>query len=716
MRHVGKITYYNSEKKYAYIDENGTTYALSTKTCQLLADPDSLLKKGNTIFFSVNPNKTSAKYPYVQNITRVVPRHSPRVERTAGEKRLLEIFRSSNWLSDWTILEQPHINGLKPDFILIHPRKGAVIIEVKDWNLNDTARYQDGKVLGNDGEYHDADPAYQLNRYSTCLTGLNFLEPDGFQAHIWNTFRTMVHLENDTAVKAQALNSYPFWEKVVFFSRPDITLEQARKFCPNSQCVWTLKEAEYLLDPNHKFSDCSEFPWALRLFGYGKVPSATKYYSAAPNSEDGKNIFMEYLRRITCWLDGTDYEKSREKPYQLTQAQLAQARHTPGECRACEGVAGSGKSLILAQKAADAISENRRVLVLCYNITLLNYLRDLCRQQFTGDSAEFNQWLTLDYFHGVLRDALHDRNLSVKVDDSATEEKSAKEHDLNIQKYIQEAIQKIYQNSTPSDVTEYDDVLVDEGDDFRDYEIAFLKNVIYNGKGEFLIMHDPAQRIYSELSLSGLWGDDPAALGLTKSTLKETYCLPPKVKDLLDRVRETFHIPGLPMEMEPSAASHSSYGSVQWLDFQPARYAETMLSELSYWLKNKGVHPEDLILVTVDYHSAEKLSGILEAAGIPVQLCERTRDSKRKFWAGKNNLKIATYHNFKGWHAPYVILVLDSGLAAQEELQYSAVLNAFYVALSRVNPTTDTHSYCFRCLNFLTDERLQTLAALTNGN
>ena len=71
-------------------------------------------------------------------------------------------------------------------------------------------------------------------------------------------------------------------------------------------------------------------------------------------------MFGEYIRRLTCWLDGTDYEKSRVKPYQLTAAQRALATYKPGACRACAGVAGAGKSLILAQKAADAIGAGRR--------------------------------------------------------------------------------------------------------------------------------------------------------------------------------------------------------------------------------------------------------------------------------------------------------------------------------------------------------------------
>ena len=713
MRHFGTVTYYDAQKKFAYINENGTDYAVTTSVVQFLPEPDQLLKKGNTVYFSVVQNKVPGKRNYAQNITRVVESFNPRVKRTEGEKKLLEIFRASSWLSGWTVLEQPYINGLHPDFVLIHPFKGVVIVEVKDWNLNDSTRYRDGQVLGSDGTYRDADPAYQLNRYASCLSGLTFLEPEGLRDHIWNTSMSIYHLEDNPSNRNMVLDRYSFFEKVVFFSRPDITLEQARKFCPNSQFVWTRNEAEYLLDRVHnRFSECQEFPWALRLFGYGKVQVATKYCSDAPITPDGTNLFIQYLRRLTCWLDGTDYERARKKPYQLTQAQQALAQHVSRACRACESVISSGKSLILAQKAADGISAQRRVLVLSYNITLTNYLRDLCRQQFTGDSRAFNQWLRVDYFHGILRDTLYDLKLTVKMEEGQGADVNAEEKNRVIRTYVQKSIEAICQSSAKADLYGYDDVLIDEGNDFCDFEIAFLKSMVYNGTGEFLVMHDTAHRIYSNLSLAGLWADDPATLGLTKCALPYTYCLPHSVKDLLERTQKAFQIPGLAMEIEPSAAELTSYGSARWFDQDPTHYQKGLLNELSYWLKERQVHPEDLIMVTVDYQSAKRLSETLRNAGIPVQLCESLRNSKQEFWAGKNNVKVATYHNFKGWHAPYVILVLDSDLAPQEELQHSAVLSAFYVALSRVKPTSDTRSYCFRCLNFLSDSRLRPLAAL----
>lgn len=65
----------------------------------------------------------------------IIENFNPSDPRTEGEKYLMDNFSTSPRFNGWTIFEQPHINSMKPDFILLHPHKGIIIIEVKDWNL-----------------------------------------------------------------------------------------------------------------------------------------------------------------------------------------------------------------------------------------------------------------------------------------------------------------------------------------------------------------------------------------------------------------------------------------------------------------------------------------------------------------------------------------------------------------------------------------------------
>jgi hypothetical protein len=37
---------------------------------------------------------------------------------------------------EWEIYCQPHLNGLRPDFVLLNPSVGIAVFELKDWNLD----------------------------------------------------------------------------------------------------------------------------------------------------------------------------------------------------------------------------------------------------------------------------------------------------------------------------------------------------------------------------------------------------------------------------------------------------------------------------------------------------------------------------------------------------------------------------------------------------
>lgn len=56
-----------------------------------------------------------------------------RTPLTSGEQRTLEVL-AENLGGRWEIYIQPHLNGLRPDFILLNPEVGIVVVEVKDCN------------------------------------------------------------------------------------------------------------------------------------------------------------------------------------------------------------------------------------------------------------------------------------------------------------------------------------------------------------------------------------------------------------------------------------------------------------------------------------------------------------------------------------------------------------------------------------------------------
>ncbi len=76
-------------------------------------------------------------YPSNEEIRNdVMENHTP------GEIALLdELKRLSD---DFSVYYQPHINYAHPDIIILHKTGGALIIEVKDWDLSLYSYYRGG--------------------------------------------------------------------------------------------------------------------------------------------------------------------------------------------------------------------------------------------------------------------------------------------------------------------------------------------------------------------------------------------------------------------------------------------------------------------------------------------------------------------------------------------------------------------------------------------
>ena len=54
---------------------------------------------------------------------------------TSGENKVCNLFDAGLPL-DWEMYIQPHLNGLRPDLVLLNPYAGIAVFEIKDWSLN----------------------------------------------------------------------------------------------------------------------------------------------------------------------------------------------------------------------------------------------------------------------------------------------------------------------------------------------------------------------------------------------------------------------------------------------------------------------------------------------------------------------------------------------------------------------------------------------------
>ena len=80
-------------------------------------------------------------------------------ELTSAEKDVVE-FLDRNLSQNWEIYVHPHLNGLKPDIVLLNPTVGIAVFEVCDWT--------DDFFESASWEYQDA-ILYRMLHYKKCI-------------------------------------------------------------------------------------------------------------------------------------------------------------------------------------------------------------------------------------------------------------------------------------------------------------------------------------------------------------------------------------------------------------------------------------------------------------------------------------------------------------------------------------------------------------------
>jgi superfamily I DNA and RNA helicase len=197
---------------------------------------------------------------------------------------------------------------------------------------------------------------------------------------------------------------------------------------------------------------------------------------------------LNYLRQlifpvVRIDLPDRDFRKKRVDTTRrlklLDHHQESIARQYDGGHRIITGPSGSGKTLILVHRAAMLKQYNpaiRNILFVCYNITLVNYIRRLLADKHIPLGE-----------NGV--EVCHFFQLCAKITGETIpyEKADSEYYDM----VIQDTLEKL-----PSCKLHYDAILIDEGQDFSD-EMLKIVTALLNPKTDHLsIALDDNQNIY----------------------------------------------------------------------------------------------------------------------------------------------------------------------------------------------------------------------------
>ena len=407
------------------------------------------------------------------------------------------------------------------------------------------------------------------------------------------------------------------------------------------------------------------------------------------------------------WLKEPAFSKEQRKPLELNSRQLTVAMDpTRGRYRKVRGPAGSGKSQALAARAAVLASEGKRVLVCTFNITLMNYLRDIVARharelagQQGGNPRVIRQQIEFRHFHGWCKRIC---TLAGRENDyfqlwgQFPEEAVLDEH-------MAKLVSGIYADPSVIDCLPfYDAILVDEGQDYNKEWWQTLRAAL-EPDGEMLLVADKTQNIYGK---DLTWLDGPlTGTGLSPKwyNLETSYRLSPEIVPILEDFAENFLIPvgidvDIPKQIEFNV---NPFIELRWVQvasenpivevcFEEARrqmqYLEndTAIPDIIFLApsndtglvfvekcKEKGVHVRDTF---AKEHQEPDPFG---QGDENFHKYENSRRKKLAFFLGDARIKATTLHSFKGWESRHLILYVDRIASAEDRA-------LFYTALTRL--------------------------------
>lgn len=569
-----------------------------------------------------------------------------------GEWAVLDFF--DRYLSpSWEIYVQPHLNGLRPDFVLLHPGVGIAVFEVKDWNLSGgnygydidkhgaaEFRVRDGR--GNEGRGYPHDPVAKMRVYHDEIFELYCPRLDRKAGQAVITSGLIFTQASDNEVKA--------------FVWPALQEDKVYTAYPHK---WPIVGASSLAAGNI----ACVFPESLRF--------ASKYMNETCAAD-----LRNWLREPSAASDQREVPRldARQRP-------LAMERTETG-FRRIRGAAGAGKSLVLAARVAQ-LCETNDVLVLTYNITLLNYLQDLAVRWPAGRKAR--QRVTWLNFHAWCKRvcmqvgaAWEYRQLWVGSDGRDEREYMLKEGLAELVLRLLSDERRLCQCDT------YDAILVDEGQDFRPSWWSAVRKVRRDG-GEMMLVADATQDLYGT---SARWTDEAmtgAGFRGDWSRLEGSYRIPPVLIPKIRAFAERY-IPEKTRELPTAVQLDLNEGACKtiWYQVPPEDVAIACAHEvLLASSRHAGTGANaDVVFLASSNALGRNVLAELDKRGIRMlhtfdENDRHSRQQKLSFFLGDARIKGTTPHSFKGWESRTLVVGI-------EPFRSSDGVTATYVAITRL--------------------------------
>ncbi len=575
--------------------------------------------------------------------------------KTEGEGkfyRFLENAAVHN--SEYIAWYTPDINGREPDFLIYAKDVGIVIFEVKDWALEqivkaDTRTFtlkSGSRTEDKKNPYHQAREYYEQTidkiKKDTHLVSKN-------PVHHGNP-RIPIHY----GVVLANINRYEYTQKGLdrvigtdkIFFWDDLHPES--DICTDSTGTTFRKILKDKFPPQFPFSLTAQELSRLRQLIF---PSVT--IELPERKKDGG--YIDHKRQIQM----------------LDHHQEAIARKHDSGHRLLVGPSGSGKTIVLVHKAGFMKQYNpaiKNILFVCYNITLVNYIKRL----LSGKKIPLGE-------NGV--EVMHFFELCSRIIKEAVHYEN--EDSDYYKTVIEMALEKV--SEFPM---RYDAVLVDEGQDFSDEMYKVLVSLLNKKTDSFTIALDDNQNIYrSRQSWKELGIKAQGRIHRMHHVYRNTRQIQKFAQSFMGQQQsETKEHEGLfpdffdfrgPPPVFKKCESMGKVISFIGSTIESLAENEYALSEIAVIYTVKSRKDTD------DFHLPRELEKELQSKGIISTWVSEDYRSKRSYDVTTNSVTISTIHSVKGFDYACVFLIGLDMLEPGEIWSEEQLVNLTYVAITR---------------------------------
>ena len=589
-------------------------------------------------------------------MAKLIPtRHSCLARMQAGEKRFSE--RLEQKLEDDYLLWYDVPIGprqTKPDFVVFHPRRGLLVLEVKDWkheNITGADKTQ-FTLITSYGAVKKNHPLLQARAYAQEIKTM--LEHDPALRHP-SGHRHQGHLIMPWAYGVVLSN----------ISRKQFTDGQLDEVMPAHLVICR--------DEIYDTVDAEAFQEQLWAMFQQAFPCAL----TLPQIDRIRWHMFPELR--VEWGEGQfglpyDNETETDKAVAIPdlirvmdtqQEQLA--RSLGDEHRIIHGVAGSGKTMILGYRAIHlARSMAKPILILCYNKTLAARLDQLMGERGLSDKVQvynFHKWCLkmLEAYHEPL----------------------PPQGDGFFETMVERVMSSVDSGRIPR--FQYGAVLIDEGHDFEPDWYRLIVQMVDPDTNSLLVLYDDAQNIYGKADRPKFtWKSvGVQAQGRTtilrinyRNTMEILSVARRFANELLDEHDDDDD--GVPL-IEPQSAGRR--GAIP--ELIRVEHAADQLGAIIDCLRDEhtqGRRYSDMAVIFRNLWEGEKLHEALDRVGIPSRLADR--NGKGTLFVVDDTVKLITMHSSKGLEFPLVIIPGLGSLPkpGKDEAEEARLL---YVAMTR---------------------------------